>query len=205
MDTFEGVVLRGPKGWVDCGCISTDEMEQKAINYLEVGVLHGSNLLQVIDMLLKHPLSKAYAVDPWIDYDGYSVTAGLGRPEYDNQTNFSLCMDNIRNHATAMGAPNMHNDKLEIIRDYSDNALPRFQDGFFDLVYIDGNHDTEFVYNDATNALPKVKSGGLIIFDDASWGTVAAGIGKFVKENADKIVHIGKVRDNEQSIYRKTH
>ena len=97
----------------------------------------------------------------------------------------------------------MHNDKLEIIREFSDKAVPKLEDNFFDLIYIDGNHETEYVYNDAINVLPKLKSGGILIFDDACWTSVNKGINKFVNENSDKIIHIGKVRDNEQAIYKK--
>ena len=101
------------------------------------------------------------------------------------------------------GQPNMHNDKLKIIREFSDKAVPKLEDNFFDIIYIDGNHETEYVYNDAINAVSKLKSGGILIFDDASWDSVSKGIDKFVNENTDKIIHIGKVRDNEQAIYKK--
>lgn len=202
MNPFKGITLRGPTEWISTGCISANDMQKIPINYLEIGVLHGSNLLQVIDILLKHPLSKAYAIDPWIDYDEYSEYK-KGTQEYDNATNFNICMNNIKNHAKWKGAPNMHENKLEIIRDFSDKAIPKLEDKFFDIIYLDGNHETEYVYNDATNALLKLKSGGILIFDDASWKSVSAGINKFVNENIDKIIHIGKVRDNEQAIYKK--
>ena len=123
--------------------------------------------------------------------------------QYDNESNFNICMNNIKNHANAKQAPYMHNNKLTIIRDMSDNAIPKLEDNFFDIIYIDGNHKTEFVYNDATNVLSKLKNGGILIFDDSSWKDVSVGIDKFINENSDKIVHIGKVRDNEQAIYRK--
>ena len=202
MFTFRGIILRGPIEWINTGCISATDMQQRPINYLEIGVLHGSNLLQVIDMLLKHPLSKAYAIDPWIDYNEYPEYIN-GATEYNNETNFSICMNNIKNHATATGAPNMHNDKLKIIRDFSDKAISKLESNFFDIIYIDGNHSTEYVYNDATNSLPKLKSGGILIFDDASWPSVSAGINKFINENNNKITKIGIVSDNHQALYRK--
>jgi hypothetical protein len=202
METFKGTILRGPTEWINTGCISANEMQKRPINYLEIGVLHGSNLLQVINILLKHPLSKAYAIDPWIDYDEYSEYK-KDTTQYDNESNFNICMNNIKNHANAKQAPYMHNNKLTIIRDMSDNAIPKLEDNFFDIIYIDGNHKTEFVYNDATNVLSKLKNGGILIFDDSSWKDVSVGIDKFINENSDKIVHIGKVRDNEQAIYRK--
>jgi hypothetical protein len=68
-------------------------------------------------------------------------------------------------------------------RDFSHNVVPTFEDNFFDIAYIDGNHETEFVYKDAVMTFPKVKSGGYIIFDDYNWVETKAGIDKFVEEN----------------------
>jgi len=68
---------------------------------------------------------------------------------------------------------------------------------------ISANVMQQIPINDAINVLSKLKSGGILIFDDASWNSVSKGIDKFVNENTDKIIHIGKVRDNEQAIYKK--
>lgn len=42
--------------------------------------------------------------------------------------------------------------------------------GFLDLVYIDGNHMSKHVLEDAVNAFYLLKPGGVIIFDDYGWG-----------------------------------
>jgi len=37
----------------------------------------------------------------------------------------------------------------------------------FDFIYIDGAHEAKFVIQDAVLALPLLKPGGYILFDDA--------------------------------------
>jgi predicted O-methyltransferase YrrM len=42
----------------------------------------------------------------------------------------------------------------------------------FDLVHIDGNHDTEVVTKDVELYLPRLNRKGFIILDDISWDSV---------------------------------
>jgi len=44
----------------------------------------------------------------------------------------------------------------------SSDAVSLFDDGFIDLVYIDGNHDKNFVIQDIKSWEPKIKIGGYI-------------------------------------------
>lgn len=53
-----------------------------------------------------------------------------------------------------------------IHREKSSVAIPKFKDNYFDWVYIDGNHDYEFVLGDLRMCLPKMKRGGVIAGDD---------------------------------------
>jgi predicted O-methyltransferase YrrM len=40
----------------------------------------------------------------------------------------------------------------------------------YDFIYIDGDHTEEAVYRDATNAWPRLKTEGILAFDDYLWG-----------------------------------
>ncbi len=48
-------------------------------------------------------------------------------------------------------------------------VLPAFPDGYFDWVYIDGNHSEAAVRADLELALRKVRGGGVIAGDDYLW------------------------------------
>jgi hypothetical protein len=61
---------------------------------------------------------------------------------------------------------------VTVHREYSHVALARFPDGYFDWIYLDGNHTYEFVQRDLALSLCKVKSGGYVAGDDyghAGW------------------------------------
>jgi predicted O-methyltransferase YrrM len=64
----------------------------------------------------------------------------------------------------------------------------RFADATFDVIYIDGNHTTEYVYQDAKLSLKKLVPGGYLIFDDVHDKGVVAGINLFLA-GANKFVH----------------
>ena len=53
-------------------------------------------------------------------------------------------------------------DNITLYKDYSYNTVDKFQDGYFDFIYIDANHTYEDVKRDLELYLPKLKKGGLI-------------------------------------------
>lgn len=153
-------------------------LEEKAITYLEIGVADGGNAIHIANSYCKHPDSKIYCVDPWIDYDEY--------PEYKGQQN--IAWNTVNKNLLNSG----HANKFIIHRGFSDDIVPTFQDNFFDIVLVDGNHETDYVYRDGVMALEKVKSGGYIVFDDYDlynryWPDTKKGVDMFLKDYADKI------------------
>lgn len=146
------------------------------INYLEIGVLDGANVILVSKSYAKHPNSRIYCVDPWMDYDGY--------PEYkgEQENGYKTFLSNITKLADI--------NKFIIKRGLSDDIVPTFENNFFDIIFVDGNHETEYVYRDGIMALQKVKVGGYIIFDDyllIGWEQTKRGIDKFIAEFKDKL------------------
>jgi predicted O-methyltransferase YrrM len=147
----------------------------KAINYLEIGVLHGINAIAIANTYCKHPDSKIYCVDPWKDYDEY--------PEYKGQqyTIYETFNKNINKHENP--------SKFIVKRGLSGDIVPTFDNDFFDMIYVDGNHEPEYVYTDGKMAFDKVKREGYIIFDDYSfyWPQTVKGIDMFLEEYKSKI------------------
>ena len=150
-------------------------IQNKPIKYLEIGVADGIHVIHISESYCKHPDSKIYCVDPWQDYDEY--------PEYKGQQDLAWKTFN-----TNIAKYNIQ-DKCVINRGFSDNVVPTFENNFFDIIYVDGNHETEFVYKDGCIAFEKVKSGGFIVFDDyhITWLQTVAGIDRFLEDYKDKI------------------
>ena len=80
-------------------------------------------------------------------------------------------------------------DDVVIHRGTSADILPTFSDDFFDWVYVDGNHDCEYVLADLRMAMTKTKPGGIIAGDDFTWDRggdgrpVQLAVMEFVQQN----------------------
>jgi hypothetical protein len=151
------------------------------INYLEIGCADGGNAIIISKSYAVHPDSKLYCVDPWMDYDEYPEYKGNQDTYWNNfNRNIRICADPT---------------KFVIKRGFSDDIVPTFPDNFFDLIFVDGNHETEYVYRDGLMSLEKVKIGGYVVFDDYTgyWPQTMAGVDKFVKEAGSRIKIAGNL------------
>jgi predicted O-methyltransferase YrrM len=161
------------------------------ITYLEIGVADGGNAIYVADSFCKHPDSKLYCIDPWMDYEEY--------PEYKGkqEIGWKTFNKNIENSG--------HFSKFIVNRGFSDDIVPAFPNQFFDIIFVDGNHETDFVYRDGQMALDKVKLGGYIIFDDYTygWPQTVKGIEMFLDNYSSKIRVLMKDQNRNQAIVQK--
>ena len=151
---FEGIKYRLSNNWFRH--VDINIYKDKPIKYLEIGSFYGANLLSVATTYGLHNDSKLYCIDPWEDYSEYS--------EYKKQqpTIYNSFMNNVENSGDK--------NKIIINRGYSNNEIPKFQDELFDIIYIDGNHEPEYVMEDAVLSFRKLKQKGIMIFDDYGWG-----------------------------------
>jgi len=187
-ENFDGVQYRLANWWFQT--VPLSNYVDRPINYLEIGTFFGANLLSVADSYGIHKDSKLYCIDPWEDYEDY--------PEYKDEQNtiYSMFLKNIENSESK--------DKIVINRGYSNNEVPKFQDDFFDIIYIDGNHEPDYVLEDAVLCFRKLKKNGIMIFDDYGWGgpdLTTRGIDAFIHAYHKKIEFLGVI--NSQAYVRK--
>ena len=138
------------------------------IKVLEIGAYHGANVCCLTKTHAIHSDSEIHCVDPWRDYDQY--------PEYkdEQKTNYSKFIHNISQlHPIDL-------NKIYIHRMKSEECAKRFQDESFHIIYIDGNHERNFVFEDAMMSHKLIKKGGWIVFDDAHDKQVLEAIQMFV-------------------------
>ena len=154
LNNFIGTQYRLADNWMNH--VNVHDYKDKPIKYLEIGAFHGANLLSVSKTYGLHKESKLYCVDPWEDYEEY--------PEYKTQQTsiYHSFMNNVERSGDK--------DKIIVNRGFSNIEIPKFQDDFFDIVYIDGNHEPEYVLEDAVLSFRKLKKEGIMIFDDYGWG-----------------------------------
>ena len=179
LNNFHGIAYRLSDNWFSH--ININDYTNRQINYLEIGTFYGANILSVANTYGLHNDSKMYCIDPWVDYDDY--------PEYKNEQ--SIIYNSFINNIEQSGLQ----DKIIINRGYSNFEIPKLQDDFFDIIYIDGNHEPEYVLEDAVLSFRKLKKNGIMIFDDYGWGgpdLTQRGIDGFLSGYHTKIEKLGE-------------
>lgn len=144
----------------------------------EIGVHEGEFSQQILDATSPERL---HLIDSWEHLEEYesALFGGLAR---EGQTT----LDERYGKVCAAFAKEIKTGRVEVHRDYSSSAAGRFEDSYFDWVYIDGNHLYEFVKQDLELYHPKVKPGGYIAGDDYGgrgwWGNgVQQAVDEFVR------------------------
>ena len=171
---FKGTIYRLADNWFSH--VNLSEYNNRPINYLEIGAFYGANLISVANSYACHKDSKLYAIDPWEDYEHYDEYRGL------QESHYNTFLSNIEISGSK--------EKITICRGYSNNELLKFEDDYFDIIYIDGNHNPEFVLEDAVLSFRKLKANGIMIFDDYGWGgpeMVKMGIDAFLSAYSKRI------------------
>jgi hypothetical protein len=129
-------------------------------------------------------------LDPWVDYDGYSEYQGEQSSIYDS---FIKNLDHFR-----------EKEKIIVKRGFSNVEIPKFEDNFFDIIYIDGNHEPQYTLEDAVLSFRKLKKEGILIFDGYGWGgsdMTQRGIDAFLSGYHKKILFQG--HQNTQVFIKK--
>lgn len=68
-------------------------------------------------------------------------------------------------------------NQCHLVESRSDNekTIASFDDGFFDMIMIDGAHEYDAVKDDVNNWWPKIKDGGIMLLDDMYMESVRQG------------------------------
>jgi hypothetical protein len=154
----------------------------------EIGVWKGhfsAEILRVVEP------RKLHLIDPWAYQEEY------GRALFGGGLAGSQAfMDDVYDHVIARFRNEIESGTVEVHREFSAEAAAQFPDGYFDFVYVDGNHVYEYVRQDLISYLPKLKIGGLLAGDDYhdhGWfeGGVKRAVDEFVSTAAVELVRIG--------------
>jgi hypothetical protein len=109
----------------------------------EIGVEQGENAER---FCLANPDLKLYCVDMWKAYKGYT--------DYTNQDKLDRYFKTTKERLSAY--------RVEIMREWSEDASKKFKDESLDFVYLDANHTLMGVLNDLVLWSPKVRKGGIV-------------------------------------------
>jgi hypothetical protein len=123
--------------------------DHESISGAEIGVRYGENAAFLLEKL---QIGQFYLIDPYDAYEEY-------KPDWS---------DEDMTEAERVAKKRLRTfDSVAFIKEYSDDAASQLP-GEFDFVYIDGNHDFEYVKSDLELYYPLVKHGGILAGHDYS-------------------------------------
>jgi spermidine synthase len=120
---------------------------------LEIGVFKGDFAKEILK--ITRP-SELYLVDIWEGRWGSGDKDGNNYVEIGDMEAVYLNLFNQTKDKT-----NIH-----VIRAKAVSFLQSCEDNSFDVIYVDGDHTEEAVYNDMVNSFAKIKPGGLLMGHD---------------------------------------
>ena len=117
-----------------------------------MGAEIGVDQAKYTEVLCKcNPNAIIYGIDPWAAYHGYRDHLN----QHDMDDLFSISQDRMSHYANCV-----------LVREFSRDAVLRFADNALDFVYIDANHEFEFVVNDIIWWSKRVRRGGIVAGHD---------------------------------------
>lgn len=128
-----------------------DELPQN-FNFLEIGVYRGQ-ILALVNLLNKreNKNGKVIGISPMNSADGY-----IEKDYWPDIQEIHKIFD--------LPSP-------MILKGYStdkDIIKQSFEEGLYDVIYIDGSHESDIVEQDILNYTPLIKKGGFLVMDDCS-------------------------------------
>ena len=124
----------------------------------EIGVWNGGFSEAILEVTRPREL---VLIDPWDMLSKQSKEERTHKKHAD--TDFMSEM--FKNVSDRYG----HLKNVTISKGFSSDILSTYPDDYFDWVYVDGNHQYEFVKKDLELAFQKVRAGGIIAGDDFFW------------------------------------
>lgn len=138
----------------------------KKYKILEIGCYEGLSSCFFSDTLLDNPNSELHCVDPYLN-SGSEDASRLGiTTEHVDQTTRSTFLYNISN-SKSYKKIKFHNVTSE--KFFKDNRHT------YDIIYIDGCHEPEYIIHDITEGIKVLNSGGIIWMDDYQGNTTGRG------------------------------
>lgn len=119
----------------------------KPLIVVEIGTQRGANARSICNNL---NVKKIYCIDP---YDDYIEKRQDGKHDLNFSRFLATAKDRLKGYPVV------------IIEKYSADAIDDIPDNA-DFIYIDGNHDCEFVREDITLYYKKLRSGGVLAGHD---------------------------------------
>jgi predicted O-methyltransferase YrrM len=140
---------------------------------LDIGVYRGRSLFPQALAHQQYAGGIVYGVDPWSsveakENDNLALKDAIHA--FVDQLDFERIYQDVMLQVERLDLK----EHCIMLRQTSASAIEYFDKNgiFFDLIHVDGNHDTEKVMRDIIMYLPRLNKEGFLIMDDISWESV---------------------------------
>lgn len=123
--------------------------------FVEVGTAEGKNLSFILD---NTEIPEIWVIDPYEFYDGYDEENDVNAGKQKIQDNYEKAKETV-----------LSNDCVTHIRQRSTEAVSTFKNESIDIIFVDANHEYDYVMEDLKLWWPKVVSGGFMVIHDYTW------------------------------------
>lgn len=154
---------------------------------VEIGVFGGSSLVPMAFALKDIGSGVIYGIDPWSSQASAQGMEGVNQDWWANLDHEAI----MQSLVVKLEEYDL-NTHVQLIRETSESAA---EIPYIDMIHIDGNHSEEASFYDVNKWVPLVRKGGIIIFDDMTWGTTDRAV-KWLDEHCDKLTEF-----NESSVW----
>lgn len=190
MDALERIQMGGFSGRFGHRCLYDVIYEavilSKPLSYLEIGVFDGASLAVVLS---EAKLERLVLCDIF-NRDYQTWNGGTSQP-VGSHAHIDKLLERMK-----------FNGEVSIYVEDSRSAIPKVR-GSFDLIHIDGNHDTEYARADFNNCLPLLKTGGYLVMDDTSFTSVKPVCAEILAAGLKHVLTLTD-KDSASSLYRLT-
>ena len=165
----------------------------KPTTIVEIGVFGGKSLVPMAFALKSLGRGTVYGIDPWSSEASMEGMEGVNKDWWGSIDHEAILTD-------LQGHIKKHNLRryVKLIQATSEAATPIDQ---IDILHIDGNHSEETSMIDVIKWVPLVRDGGMIIFDDLTWGTTTKAT-EWLDEHCER-THTVQDKENEWGIWIK--
>jgi hypothetical protein len=142
----------------------------------EIGVAYGYHADELLRSL---PNTSYYGIDPYLaGYDAKDPFVS-DVAEIFSEMDPQRAMDRL--YAAVDNNINQFAGRGHLLRALSIEGAKNFPDGFFDLIFIDGDHTYDAVVVDLAAWWPRLRGGGIFCGDDYVWPEVSRAVDEFVE------------------------
>ncbi len=161
---------------------------------LDIGVYRGRSLFPQALAHRQFTSGVVYGVDPWDAMEAVQEQAPEAMADKAKTWAAGTDLQNIYEEVVALTSALELQANITLVREPSSKAIEYFRtrNVFFDLVHIDGNHDTVRVREDLDHYLPRLRPGGYLVLDDVSW----ASIRPLYEEMKSRLSHVFELVDS---------